>query len=137
MNLSKFFLVPTFLFFSFVANAEYRIELDSKAPNEVETFKTSFLSYYFGSVWTNSMNTVRYNVTNTGTVPLDFSRASISGPHFDAIHTCGGTIFPQQGCWFEIRYWPAFEGQHSGRFVLSFAQEETIVVDVWGQARRP
>lgn len=97
------------------------------------TFGTDFHSYYFGRVPIHTRSSVRFTVTNTGTVPLNFERATISGAFFDAYHSCGGVIAPQQRCSFEIIFSPAWEGTFSGRFALDFVEDSSIVVDVWGQ----
>ncbi len=122
-----------------LAHANFNIQVNQNTePSEgAPTGKTSYFSYNFGRVWTNSMNSVRYDVTNTGTTPLNFISATISGIGYDAYHSCSAGLQPTQKCWFEIRYWPSFEGFHSGRFVISFSDANQIVVDLWGEAHRP
>lgn len=97
---------------------------------------TQYHSYYFGINWVHSRRVVRFDVVNTGTTPLSKGVATISGPGYSAIHSCTGVILPKQSCWFEISYWPYFEGVHYGRFILSFKENSHIVVNVWGEARR-
>jgi hypothetical protein len=93
------------------------------------------LSYNFGTVWANSRSFARFTVTNTGTTPLTFADAVIYGGDFRATHSCRPGLLPNEKCFFEVEYWPMFEGMSSGRFILSFV-EDRIVVDLWGQSRR-
>lgn len=93
-------------------------------------------SYYFGMVRVNSMNMVTYTVTNTGTTPLTFHSATISGIDFSAVHNCSNGLMPQQRCSFRITYAPFMEGYHAGRFYLAFDPEADIQVNVSGQATR-
>ena len=92
-------------------------------------------SYNFGTQWTHSRSFVRFTVTNTGTTPLTYRNAIIYGADFRASHSCVNGLLPNERCSFEVEYWPMFEGQSSGRFILNFVEDE-IVVDLWGQARR-
>jgi hypothetical protein len=113
------------------ANAQLSITPEHIGQNEVQTLDYS--SYYFGRVLTNSYNRVLYTVTNTGDEPLDFQSASIWGMYFDARHSCAKGLQPKEKCRFEITYWPAFRGYHSGEFELAFKQD-SIIVHVWGDA---
>ncbi|MBY0553960.1 choice-of-anchor D domain-containing protein [bacterium] len=94
-----------------------------------------FHSYNFGTVWTNTRSEVRFTLRNTGTTPLTYKEAYIYGADFSARHSCVNGLQPNETCTFSIAYWPMFEGMASGRFVLNF-QEDQVVVDLWGQARR-
>jgi hypothetical protein len=94
------------------------------------------LSYNFGTVWTNTRNRVRFNVTNVGDNLLTFKNSIIYGADFRAFHTCKSGLLPQEKCFFEVEYWPVFEGMSSGRFTLAFFENEQIVLDLWGNARR-
>lgn len=92
-------------------------------------------SHNFGTVWVNSRVMANYTLRNTGTTPLTFDRAFIYGADFSANHSCERGIMPNEICSFSIYYWPMFEGMSSGRFVVSFIEDD-IVFDLWGQARR-
>lgn len=91
-------------------------------------------SYYFGRVQVNSMNVVRFQITNTGETPLTFDAAYISGVGYSAYHSCENGLAPQAKCGAEIRYWPPFQGYHSGRFDLIFKENSSIVIDLMGDA---
>ena len=95
-----------------------------------------YLSYNFGTVWTHTRQIVRFNVTNTGETPLTFKSAVIYGADFGAAHSCKNGLQPKEKCFFEIEYWPMFEGTSSGRFILTFVENDQIVVDLWGTARK-
>ena len=110
-----------------------QIELKANSGSTVEG--ESHYSYNFGTVWVNSRAVANYTLRNTGTTPLIYSRAYIYGADFSANHSCDHAIMPNEVCNFSIYYWPMFEGMSSGRFVLSFIEDD-IVVDLWGQARR-
>ena len=115
--------------FATVSNKEIKIELNQDKSVDHH-------SYYFGTVNVNLRTSVRYKVTNTGTTPLVFQKALISGGSFDARHSCRNGLLPNEVCSFTINYWPMFEGYHFGRFNLMFDQSSEIIVDVSGQARR-
>lgn len=93
-------------------------------------------SYYFGQVRMYGISSVTYTVTNTGTLPLTFHSATISGAGFSAQHSCSGILGPQDRCQFRIQYAPYMEGYHFGQFYLAFDPESDIVVNVSGQATR-
>lgn len=120
------------LFLAVQVNAG-QIELKVNRGTTVEG--QSQYSYNFGTVWVNSRAVANYTLRNTGTTPLAFNRAYIYGADFSANHSCDRVIMPNEVCNFSIYYWPMFEGLSSGRFVLSFIEDD-IVVDLWGQARR-
>lgn len=102
-----------------------------------EIAENTFFYYNFGIVNPNMTSYARYSVKNVSSMPLNFLRASISGAFdYNAYHTCRPGLLPQQSCWFEIQYWPRFEGFHSARFVINFDQNNNIIVDVVGQAVR-
>lgn len=118
------------------------LSLSAGAASQIELVNVShpgvtedFLSYNFGTVFVNSRTSVRYNVRNTGDTPLNFQDAVIYGADFSANHSCRGTLLPGQVCQFEVYYWPMFEGMASGRFQLTFVEDQ-IVLDLWGNARR-
>lgn len=92
-------------------------------------------SYWFGRVYVNSRNVVRYTVTNTGDEPLDYASSNIWGMFLEAYHNCNRTLRPKEQCQFEIVYWPAFEGHHNGEFALNFKQD-SIQIHVWGEAAK-
>ncbi len=122
-----------FLFQSTGFAQENVIELNS-GP---EVTDNTFFYFNFGRVTPNMATYARYSVKNAGTSTLRFLRASILGSFdYDAYHSCSKGLLPLQTCWFEIRYWPGFEGFHTARFVISFDQGNNIIVDVMGQAAR-
>ena len=92
--------------------------------------------YYFGQVRMNMPSFINYRVTNTGSIPLAFQRATISGIDFSARHSCTGVLLPGARCQFSIQYSPFFEGYHFGQFRLSFDQGYEILVDVSGHGVR-
>jgi asparagine N-glycosylation enzyme membrane subunit Stt3 len=97
---------------------------------------TDFHYYNFGIVPVNYRTFVDYTVTNTGTTPLFFQRATIAGAYFGAYHTCRNGLMPNQQCAFRIEYWPTLDGYHTGQFYLTFDQGSEILVNVSGQANR-
>lgn len=102
-----------------------------------EVTQDTFFYYNFGRLHPNIASYARYYVKNTGSTPLNFLRATISGAFdYDAYHTCQQGLLPQQSCWFEIRYLPRFEGFHTARFVINFDQNNNIIVNVAGEAVR-
>jgi hypothetical protein len=120
-----------FLFQSNVFAQETEVVLNS-SPGITQN---TFFYYNFGRVTPGMSTFTRYSVKNVGTSTLQFLRASISGGFdFSAYHTCSKGLLPQQSCWFEIRYWPQFEGFQTARFVINFDQSNNIIVDVAGQA---
>lgn len=95
-------------------------------------------SYYridFGNLFVGQRTVSNFTLTNTGTTPLTFRDAYVSGFDFDANHSCTAGLQPGEKCYFSIAYWPRFEGMSSGRFVLSF-NEEDLIFDLWGRATR-
>lgn len=126
--MKKMFLIFIALF-SLTALAGFQIELNNQ--NALERH-----SYYFGNVNVNFKSNVRYKVTNTGTTPLVFQRATISGASFDAYHNCIMGLKPKEVCYFTIEFWPAFESLYYGRFDLQFDQGSEIMVDVTGRGVR-
>ena len=110
-----------------------QIELNVNHASAVQS--QSHYSHNFGTVWVNSRVVANYTIRNTGTTPLTFNRAYIYGADFSANHSCDRVVKPNEICNFSIYFWPMFEGMSSGRFVLSFIEDE-IVIDLWGQARR-
>lgn len=129
-------LLMTFSFNAFAGESDQQISI-GVSENGAQILRNSFFYYNFGRVMTGTLHTARYTVTNTGTLPLRFLRATIGGSiDFDGYHSCSNGLQPKQVCWFEIRYWPAFEGWDHGRFVIAFDQENTITVDLSGDAYR-
>lgn len=121
------------LFLAMNVNAA-QIEIKVKGGNsELQT--EGRYSYNFGTVWLNSRAVASFNLRNTGSTPLTYSRAYIYGGDYSANHSCERGILPNETCTFSIYYWPVFEGMSSGQFVLSFIEED-VVFDLWGQARR-
>ena len=113
------------------ANEAKSIQLNISEEKAVDRYL-----YYFGSQWVNTRSIINYQVTNTGSTPLVFQRATISGASFYARHSCSGILNPGSKCKFAIEYAPIFEGYHSGTFRLGFDQGYEIRVDVSGDARR-
>lgn len=115
------------------ANAAASIQVTPEV-NQEQVNPMDYGSHWFGRVFVNSRNVVRYTVTNTGDENLDYVSANMWGSFdFNAYHNCSGTLLPQQRCQFEIAYWPAFEGSDSGDFVLQFKQD-SVQIHVWGEA---
>ena len=92
-------------------------------------------SYNFGFSWVNSLNTATFKITNVGTGVLTYRQAAIYGIAFGARHNCTGVLLPNQSCRVRIEFWPHQEGFFSGQFQLKF-NEDLIVIDLWGNARR-
>lgn len=115
-----------------VASANIQVSLE-QSPSAVQT--ADYGSHWFGRVMVNTRAVARYTLTNTGNEPLDYVSANIWGMFFDAYHNCGGTLQPGQKCRFDITYWPSFEGNHSGDFIMNFKQD-TVQIRVWGEAYR-
>jgi hypothetical protein len=118
------------LFFSSSVFAQLEV------TNSQSEKKTSYFYHNFGRVMSGSSHYVRYNVKNTGTSPLVFLKAQIGGPFYNAYHSCKNGLEPQKSCWFEIRYWPLNEGWYTGRFTITFDQDNKIVVDLSGESYR-
>ena len=94
------------------------------------------LSHYFGIVDLNSYNYVDFVVTNRGQTFLGYEGAFISGMDYRASTNCNSGLAPGQQCQFTIGYNPLFEGYQSGLFELYFSEENAIIVETWGEARR-
>ena len=120
------FLMLAIPFFSMAAS---HLSLNS-------TTGVEYLSYYFGQVQMNTTTSVTYKVTNTGTTPLVFQSAAISGIGYDAYHTCKNGLAPKATCNFEIIFWPTMPGFMTGRFDLPFEQNTEFVVDLTGDSVR-
>ena len=119
------------LIFSSLAAQASNFESLNIAPAAVDR------QYYdFGFVPVNSVRYVNYSVTNTGDTPLTFSRAVIYGGAFSATHSCSGVLAPKAKCGFEIRFWPMLDGVTSGRFILDFVEDSSVIVDLWGTGTR-
>lgn len=122
-----------------VAMATEQIEIQAQsrqaqnAGGELQAAAVDYYSYYFGRVWVNSSAYASYTLTNTGTTPLTFDRATISGIDFSVSHSCTGVLLTNTACRFDIRFSPFWEGYRSGRFVLSFVEDLDIVVDLRGE----
>lgn len=94
-----------------------------------------YYSVDFGTVLVNMRTVSRFNLKNTGNVPLTFKEAYIYGNDFTGSHACRNGLLPNETCSFTLAYWPMFEGTSTGRFVLSF-NEDNVVFDLWGRAVR-
>ncbi|MFN8846046.1 MAG: hypothetical protein ACK5V3_02540 [Bdellovibrionales bacterium] len=117
------------LFFSSISFSQVELAISNEEKG------TSYFYHNFGKIFTGSTQYVRYDVKNKGTAPLKFLKAQIGGSFdFSAYHSCKNGLDPQKSCWFEIRYWPLFEGWDTGRFIISFDQDNNIVVDLNGEA---
>ncbi len=132
----KWISLISLMLFSGLANADLRVELAQS--NQEFQVESSSHYYNFGRVIVNSMNSVSYTITNTGTTPLQFSTASVWGANYDSYHSCYSGLNPNQSCQFQIRYWPFTVGLHSGQFEARFYGSSTIPesirVDMWGEA---
>jgi hypothetical protein len=130
-SVSLFFTVPTI--------AEIHIQ-GTKAHQAILSVapQSSYLSYNFGQVGVNTINTTTYTITNTGTSFLQFAGGNIWGMNYDANHSCSQGLMPNQRCQFQIRYWPLNLGMHSGQFEIRFntptPNQEIINVQLWGEA---
>lgn len=131
----KFFLMICGLFLSSYSQAQVSLSVTPADSQEiVQPFESSFLYYDFGRQFVGSVRYARYDVTNTGTEPLKFVSAIISGSFdFRGYHNCTNGLLPNQKCVFEIRYQPMFEGFDTGRFSISFSGDNTIVVELRGE----
>jgi hypothetical protein len=119
------------------ASQQVEIQVQSKQnTSDLQASTVDYYSYYFGRVWLNTSSYASYKLTNTGTTPLTFQRATISGADYSATHSCTGVLAPNAVCQFNIRFSPFWEGYRSGRFVLSFVEDLDIVVDVSGEGYR-
>ena len=138
--MKSFLFVLSSLIIGLTARAS-TIELqvaEGKSPQaQIQMRQVDYYSYNFGRVWLNSSQYASYRLTNTGSTPLTFLQATISGAAYSASHNCNGVVLPNQVCRFDIRYSPFFVGFDSGRFVLSFVEDLDLVVDLWGEGYRP
>lgn len=102
---------------------------------EVESVSAQdYTSHWFGRVFVNSYNPVRWTISNTGDENLDYVSFNAFGSFdFRGRTSCTGTLAPGQRCQIEIVYWPAFEGSDSGDFMLNFKQD-SVQIHVWGEA---
>jgi hypothetical protein len=118
------------------------IEVKAVGQNSVQTTDQTpnagqqRLSHFFGIVGLNSYNYVDFVVTNRGQTFLGYEAAFISGMDYRARTNCNSGLAPGQQCQFTITYNPMFEGVHSGLFELYFSEDNAIIVDTWGEARR-
>lgn len=94
------------------------------------------LSHWFGIVDINSYNYADFVVTNRSQTFLGYEGAYISGIDFRARTNCTNGLMPGQQCQFSITYNPFFEGYHYGMFELYFSENNQIIVDTSGEARR-
>jgi hypothetical protein len=117
------------------ASASIEVQVQA-SPMTTQDRTVSRYSYYFGRVLLNSPAYADYKVTNTGTTNLTFQSATIGGAGYDAVHNCTGVLEPGQKCSFEIRFMPFLTGIQVGRFILSFVEDEDLVVDLWGEGYR-
>lgn len=128
----KFISIVAVLFLTSLTQAS--ISVQSSTGLQIES---SNLYYNFGSVGVNSRVGASYFISNTGNTFLQFSSANIWGAFYDAGHSCSRGIMPGQRCGFDINYWPANTGYHSGQFEIRFngptPNQEIIRVDLFGQ----
>lgn len=130
MKLSSILVACALFFSSFAFSAE---QISVSISDSVTAQR---LSYNFGRVWLNSMNTVRYTIRNTGTTLLVREGFTISGHGYEAYTNCPTPMGPGVVCDLEIRYWPAFEGFHFGRMNMLFSDRNDILIDLYGEAYR-
>lgn len=127
-----------------MAFANTEIAIDSLASDstlnnqsdQISPLEYKRYSYNFGNVWLNTQQSIRYKFTNSKTTDLNFKIATISGAGYRANHTCSGTLKPQDVCYFSLVFSPSFEGTNSGQFVLSFKENYSVIVDLWGTGIR-
>ncbi|AZZ36177.1 hypothetical protein CIK05_05000 [Bdellovibrio sp. qaytius] len=116
------------------AAAQIQATPETTIQNQESVSTQDYTSHWFGRVFVNSYNPVRWTITNTGDENLDYASSNLFGSFdFRARHNCTGTLLPGQHCQIEIVYWPAFEGADSGDFLLNFKQD-TVQIHVWGEA---
>ena len=138
MKMFLLLITSTLISFSALAQTiEIQVSEGAAAKLQMQDRKVDYYSYNFGRVWLNSSQYASYKLTNTGSTPLTFLQATVSGIDYSASHSCNGTLLPNQVCRFDIRYSPFFAGFSSGRFVLSFVEDLDLVVDLWGEGYRP
>jgi hypothetical protein len=132
---SKFIFVICSVFLFSFSQAESSLSVAaSDSQVQIQPLDSTFLFYNFGRQFIGSTRYVRYDVTNTGTVPLGFRFAEITGSFdFDGYHNCTNGLLPRQQCIFEISYRPVFEGFDSGQFRIAFSGNNVIVVDLRGE----
>lgn len=118
---------------SAVASTNLSVALNTADNSPSAINSLDYGSYYFGRVLVNSRSVASFTVTNTGDEPLEFDRAVVWGMFFSAYHNCNRILQPKERCRFDIDYWPAFAGYHSGEFQLDFKQD-SVNVRVWGDA---
>jgi len=115
-------------------HAAAQIEVTQDTQNQESVSTQDYTSHWFGRVFVNSHNAVRWTITNTGDENLDYVSSNIFGSFdFRGRHSCMGSLLPGQRCQIEIIYWPAFEGHDSGDFMLNFKQDQ-IQIHLWGEA---
>ncbi len=120
-----------------MASQQVEIQIQAKEnAGDIQSNAVDYYSYNFGRIWVNSSSYASYKLTNTGTTPLTFQRATISGADYSATHSCTGVLAPNAVCQFDIRFSPFWPGFSSGRFVLSFVEDLDLVVDVSGEGYR-
>ena len=132
--MTKFFLaLVATLSLTQAVHAAAQIEV---TPELESVSAQDYTSHWFGRVFVNSHNAVRWTITNTGDENLDYVSANIYGSFdFRGRHSCTGTLLPGQRCQIEVVYWPAFEGHDSGDFVLNFKQD-AVQIHLWAEAIR-
>lgn len=114
-------------------NAAAQIEV-TPTINQESVSTQDYTSHWFGRVFVNSYNTVRWTISNTGDENLDYVSFNAFGSFdFRGRTSCTGTLAPGQRCQIEIVYWPAFEGSDSADFVLNF-QQDRVQIHTWGEA---
>ena len=130
--LSKMLVACVLTFSSFAFSAE---TLSISASDEVQP-ASQFIRYNFGRVWINSMNRVNFQIRNVGQIPIEREGFSASGHGYSAYTSCPRVMGPGLQCNLEIRFWPAFEGNHFGRVQMLFTDRNDIIFDLFGEAVR-
>ena len=92
------------------------------------------VSYHFGRTFVNSMQTIRFDITNRGYEAIPFEGAYFYGANYNVRHTCSAGIPARSRCVVEIRYWPMFEGFHQGQLDMLFANSNDIRFYISGEA---
>ncbi len=130
--LSKMLVACVLFFSSFALSAETLLISTSHDMQPA----SQFIRYNFGRVWNNSMNRINFQIRNVGNIPVEREGFSSSGHGYSAYTTCPRVMNPGLLCNLEIRYWPAFEGQHFGRVQMLFTDRNDIIFDLFGEAVR-
>ena len=90
----------------------------------------------FGMVRVNTRSYASYGLKNTGTTPMTFVSARISGIDFYASHNCGGVLEPQERCIIRIEFAPFSQGYKTGALLFTYVEDYQLYFDLSGNATR-